>query len=978
MRGPVAWMSVAAGASAAALVAGSLVASPAGAADDVPGGVVVPGSALVVGVPGGASSGAVTARFSGTQSSLFSASETGLSADAAAHFALHVGGRAYSGISPTRFTQVSAPALSGTGTAADPWAVTSSFDAGTSGLRVTQVLTAVDGGTAYALSWSVRNGGAAPVGFQAFNAGDLYVSGFDEGFGELAGTAPARILSGVSPDGSRAELVEDATAPWEHYYEGDYVSYDDPFHSAGWGYPDSHEPTVVDHALGVQWSVPALAPGDTRTLAVGWRFVPPAAPLAPVVTGLPTGATAATSATASLARQPADTTLARYVCALDAAAPTPCSDPTTLPGLSRGAHALRVWGVNSAGVRGPATTRSWSVAAVPGAVTGLTARAADGGAAVTFTPPADDGGSAVTGYESSLDGGTTWAALPTAPAGGGTRTGTTAGPGDATALSVSVRAVNAIGPGPASAPAALSPLTLVPPPPAPAGAPLAPAVAATAGTSAVFASWAPASGASAVTGYRAYASPGPASCSTSGRRCVLGGTAGSAYTVTVVASFADGTTAAGVPSAPVVAGDPVLPPAAPVTGDALGTDRGPVGVALPGAALTLTGEGFLPHSTAKVGVYPGPTVLGSVTADGDGRLAAPVEVPAGIEPGDHVLVAVGVGPDGAGRTARLPVVVVPPVLRSSGPGAQPQAVSLPVPPGGSVTLLDGAGRPTTVVDVAREGGYALDAPTGALTFLPATGFSGAPRPVGYRVVDAVGTAATGAYHPFVTSAAAVPLTSEEPGRVRLPLPARIVHDGVVRLPCTSSRPDLRRCAVTVSTVVAGRRVVVGAGTATAARGTRRVDVGVRLTPLGRAVTAVPGGVPFRVTASVSRTGQPRPRPAAGAATVVARSFKLARAAYFPTESARVSAADARYLAAVRARLDGARVVSCLGYTDSRGSWESGVTLGRRRARVVCAALTEGVPVRARVVTMGERDPYASNATPAGRALNRRTDIWLRY
>ena len=135
---------------------------------------------------------------------------------------------------------------------------------------------------------------------------------------------------------------------------------------------------------------------------------------------------------------------------------------------------------------------------------------------------------------------------------------------------------------------------------------------------------------------------------------------------------------------------------------------------------------------------------------------------------------------------------------------------------------------------------------------------------------------------------------------------------------------------------------------------------------------------MRVTASVGQQDRARARRLAGATTVVAKSFTLARSALFASESARISAADARYLADVRASLRGVRTVTCLGYTDSRGSWESGVALGRRRAQAVCALLVKGTGARARVVAMGEKSPRATNTTAAGRALNRRTDVRLDY
>ena len=65
-----------------------------------------------------------------------------------------------------------------------------------------------------------------------------------------------------------------------------------------------------------------------------------------------------------------------------------------------------------------------------------------------------------------------------------------------------------------------------------------------------------------------------------------------------------------------------------------------------------------------------------------------------------------------------------------------------------------------------------------------------------------------------------------------------------------------------------------------------------------------------------------------------------------------------------------------GYTDNTGSPSYNLQLSRDRAQTMANYLiTQGVdPARIQVVGMGEADPIASNATPAGRQLNRRVEI----
>ena len=65
-----------------------------------------------------------------------------------------------------------------------------------------------------------------------------------------------------------------------------------------------------------------------------------------------------------------------------------------------------------------------------------------------------------------------------------------------------------------------------------------------------------------------------------------------------------------------------------------------------------------------------------------------------------------------------------------------------------------------------------------------------------------------------------------------------------------------------------------------------------------------------------------------------------------------------------------------GYSDSRGSAQLNQKLSQERAATVAAYLaSRGIPLEQLVVLgMGSTHPLASNATAAGRALNRRVEI----
>jgi len=73
------------------------------------------------------------------------------------------------------------------------------------------------------------------------------------------------------------------------------------------------------------------------------------------------------------------------------------------------------------------------------------------------------------------------------------------------------------------------------------------------------------------------------------------------------------------------------------------------------------------------------------------------------------------------------------------------------------------------------------------------------------------------------------------------------------------------------------------------------------------------------------------------------------------------------------------VVHVVGHTDSVGSDSYNQQLSERRARAVAEYLiARGVdPARVHIEGRGEREPRATNATEAGRQLNRRVEIFLK-
>lgn len=92
-------------------------------------------------------------------------------------------------------------------------------------------------------------------------------------------------------------------------------------------------------------------------------------------------------------------------------------------------------------------------------------------------------------------------------------------------------------------------------------------------------------------------------------------------------------------------------------------------------------------------------------------------------------------------------------LTSSATAPAAQHTTVPVPEGGSVTLLDGEGTAVTQVTLDGIGTYALDADTGVITFTPVAGYSGTPDPVTYQLTKDT-QSATATYTPTVNAPAA--------------------------------------------------------------------------------------------------------------------------------------------------------------------------------------------------------------------------------
>ncbi|GAA0476824.1 fibronectin type III [Paractinoplanes deccanensis] len=310
-----------------------------------------------------------------------------------------------------------------------------------------------------------------------------------------------------------------------------------------------------------------------------------------------------------------------------------------------------------AGLESPASVPSARVrptAGPPGAPAGVQASGLNAGARVSWTAPAATG-----------DGVAGYTATATNTAGSSRSCSTTeltctiSGLTNAQTYRVTVVALGrgASGYSPPSAA-----VTVVPsvPPSAPTNASLV------VGARAFTVSWTASAGqGDGLTGYTATASGGGTSltCTTTTTSCTISGlTAGTSYTVSVVAN---GTQQGTVSTAATVAGEhvaltataPTLPSTLPISAGTL-TSSAASPLRL-GQQVTISGTGYAPYTGVTVGIYPGPGRLGATVTNADGSFSLPVTIGNVTAGTSRTITAGGMFTAGTVRYKTLSVTVNP-------------------------------------------------------------------------------------------------------------------------------------------------------------------------------------------------------------------------------------------------------------------------------------------------------------------------------
>ncbi|HTU28918.1 MAG TPA: hypothetical protein VMF07_06030 [Solirubrobacteraceae bacterium] len=174
----------------------------------------------------------------------------------------------------TAYTPGAQSGVTGSGTAGDPFAVTSSATAGASGIVVSESDRYVRGATGYTTTITLTNTTGAPVNGLLYRAVDCYVSGSDDGYGAVGtGGVIACTSSANDTSGGAAEVLEPVTGG-SHYLEGFYN--DLWFDIDGQtDLPDTCDCAITeDNSMGLDWDF-NLAADSSAQYAVHMNFVTP-------------------------------------------------------------------------------------------------------------------------------------------------------------------------------------------------------------------------------------------------------------------------------------------------------------------------------------------------------------------------------------------------------------------------------------------------------------------------------------------------------------------------------------------------------------------------------------------------------------------------------------------------------------------------------------------------------------------------------
>jgi hypothetical protein len=179
------------------------------------------------------------------------------------------------------FTQPTAPTVTGDGSAANPWTLTTNYRADTptanQDVVVAESITYVNGTTDVKVQYAVFNlSDGATLNVRLYAAGNLFAAGDDSGAGFLE-PGPPRALGAINQAAGGSVRLVEQTPAWSHAQEGraaDVFAVVPNPSLAAQGFNDSIEPGFVDDGAGAQWNFPNVTTVLTAAPIVTmlWRF----------------------------------------------------------------------------------------------------------------------------------------------------------------------------------------------------------------------------------------------------------------------------------------------------------------------------------------------------------------------------------------------------------------------------------------------------------------------------------------------------------------------------------------------------------------------------------------------------------------------------------------------------------------------------------------------------------------------------------
>jgi hypothetical protein len=165
-------------------------------------------------------------------------------------------------------TNISPPAITGSGTHGDPYQLKDTW--GLSNIEVTETLTYVNGDNFFDATYAIKNTAGMEQKFRTMLQGNLSHAGSTLGQGSYDPTPPAALFGYNDERGSFGGIVAGPT-PWDTFEESDWAS----FPLMHIGLSNTYDPDLVDDWIGVEYRQhvnTGLPAGDTATVQATWVF----------------------------------------------------------------------------------------------------------------------------------------------------------------------------------------------------------------------------------------------------------------------------------------------------------------------------------------------------------------------------------------------------------------------------------------------------------------------------------------------------------------------------------------------------------------------------------------------------------------------------------------------------------------------------------------------------------------------------------